>query len=68
MVERSPQSRWQTEVKPRNEWYPQWDSNPHWIDFKSIASADWAMGAYLFRLAKLEEAHLPPRAVTFTSS
>jgi len=25
--------------------YPQWDSNPHWIDFKSIASADWAMGA-----------------------
>ncbi len=36
--------------------YPQWDSNPHWIDFKSIASADWAMGAYLFRLAKLEEA------------
>lgn len=24
---------------------PQWDSNPHWIDFKSTASADWAMGA-----------------------
>jgi hypothetical protein len=35
-----------------NNWYPQWDSNPHWIDFKSIASADWAMGAYLLRLAK----------------
>lgn|GEM_PF-7099545 len=32
--------------------YPQWDSNPHWDDFKSSASADWAMGAYLFRLAK----------------
>jgi hypothetical protein len=26
------------------------------------------MGAYLFRLAKLEEASLPPRALTFTSS
>jgi hypothetical protein len=24
---------------------PQWDSNPHWADFKSAASADWAMGA-----------------------
>lgn len=56
MVEHSPQSRCQTEVNASNGWYPQWDSNPHWIDFKSIASADWAMGAYLFRLAKLEEA------------
>src|SRR5260370_14718735 len=25
--------------------YPQWDSNPHCGDFKSPASADWAMGA-----------------------
>ncbi len=25
--------------------YPQWDSNPHLDDFKSSASADWAMGA-----------------------
>lgn len=23
---------------------PQWDSNPHWIDFKSTVSADWTMG------------------------
>ena len=25
--------------------YPQWDSNPHLGDFKSPASANWAMGA-----------------------
>ena len=25
--------------------YPGWDSNPHWIDFESIASADWATRA-----------------------
>jgi hypothetical protein len=25
--------------------YPQWDSNPHCDDFKSSASAGWAMGA-----------------------
>ncbi len=24
---------------------PEWDSNPHWIDFESIASAGWAIGA-----------------------
>ena len=24
---------------------PHWDSNPDWTDFKSVASADWAMGA-----------------------
>lgn len=24
---------------------PRWDSNPHWVDFKSTASADWATGA-----------------------
>ena len=24
---------------------PQWDSNPHCADFKSAASANWAMGA-----------------------
>ena len=24
---------------------PQWDSNPHWTDFKSAASANWAIGA-----------------------
>lgn len=26
-------------------WCPQWDSNPHLADFKSAASANWAMGA-----------------------
>ena len=25
--------------------YPHWDSNPDWTDFKSAASAGWAMGA-----------------------
>ena len=24
---------------------PQWDSNPHLADFKSAASANWAIGA-----------------------
>ncbi len=28
---------------------PQWDSNPHWADFKSAASANWAMGALQIR-------------------
>ena len=32
-------------VRTTTLWYPQWDSNPHWTDFKSAASADWAMGA-----------------------
>lgn len=26
---------------------PQWDSNPHFTDFKSAASANWAIGAKL---------------------
>lgn len=25
---------------------PHWDSNPDWIDFKSTASAGWAMGGH----------------------
>ncbi len=25
--------------------YPRWDSNPQHTDFKSVASANWAMGA-----------------------
>ena len=27
------------------EWYPQSDSNRQHTDFKSVASANWAMGA-----------------------
>lgn len=26
-------------------WCPRWDSNPHWTDFESAASADWATRA-----------------------
>jgi hypothetical protein len=31
---------------------PHWDSNPDWTDFKSAASADWAMGAQRLNLAR----------------
>src|SRR5690625_2147695 len=44
-------------------WYPGWDSNPYWIDFKSTASADWATGAYAKRivLRRVTSYRLAPR-------
>ena len=29
------------------KWYSEWDLNPHCTDFKSVASANWAIGAYV---------------------
>ena len=50
---------------------PQWDSNPHCADFKSAASANWAIGALQFsayflatqlRLPALRTAVIPQRS------
>ena len=42
---------------------PQWDLNPHWNDFKSSASADWAMGASGYALGLDAQASKAARGV-----
>ena len=31
---------------------PRWDSNPHWMDFEAMDSADWSTGAWSVRSSK----------------
>lgn len=42
---------------PRLRVSPQWDSNPHWIDFKSTVSADWTMGGRILPYNSLRGDH-----------
>lgn len=46
---------------------PHWDSNPDWIDFKSTASAGWAMGGHTDS-ARLSDVSVtdPPKKVGST--